>query len=170
MTKRSTQPRISADVLILSGTGLLVLLSIGLFLLVQDSGDEKPQPVATTDPQIIVNLTQLPRATPLTGEAASPVNDLRASVEACADYSDARRGQMIQHLDWLIDPSDMPPDVILAMGENPQERLVFGMATYTSIEWRLRDRPPDSCLVPIGRTLNQLLIQLGSEPFTIYDE
>jgi hypothetical protein len=147
-----------------------VLLSIGLFLLLQDTGDDEPQPVATTDPQVIVNLTQLPQATPLTGEAASQWNDLRASVEACADYSAERRSQMIQHLDWIIDPSDMPPDVIRAMGANPQERLVFGMATYTSIEWRLRDRPPDSCLVPIGRTLNTQLVELGTQPFDLYDD
>jgi hypothetical protein len=170
MTNRSPQPRISAGVLILLGTGLLVLVSIALFLLLQDTGEEEPRPVATTDPQVIVNLTQLPQATPLTGQEASQWNDLRASVEACADYSAERRAQMIQHLDWIIDPSDMPPDVILAMGENPKERLVFGMAAYTSIEWRLRDRPPDSCLVPIGRTLNTLLIELGTQPFDLYDQ
>ena len=157
---------------ILAGIGLLMVLSIVVFILVRDDGapSGQPQPVMTLDPLIVNNLTELPQATPLSGAEADTWNELRAKVDACDAYSPERRLQMEQHIQWLLDPSDMPPDVILAMGGHPTERLIFGMAGYTSIQWRLDNRPPDSCLVPIGRALNQLLVDLGEPPFDVYDD
>ena len=124
----------------------------------------------TFNPQTVINLTELPQATPLSGVEADTWNEFRAKVDACDAYSPERRLQMEQHIQWLLDPSDMPPDVILALGDDPTERLIFGMAAYTSTQWRLDNRPPDSCLVPIGRTLNNMLVALGEPPFTIYDD
>jgi hypothetical protein len=157
---------------ILAGIGALIVLSVAVFALVRDdsAAPSQPLPVMTLDPQVVVNLTELPHATPLSGAEAESWNEFRAMVEACDAYSPERRLQMEQHIQWLLDPSDMPPDVILAMGNNPVERLVFGMAAYTSTQWRLDNRPPDSCLVPIGRALNDMLVALGDPPFDLYDD
>lgn len=129
-----------------------------------------PLPGATADPQIIANLTALPQATALSGEAVARLDDLRAAVDACADYSEARRQQMHQHIDWLINPSMILPDIIPALGANPTGKLVFGMVTYTLGEWGRAGRSPDSCLVSIGHTLNAMLVEAGEEPFAAFDE
>ncbi len=128
------------------------------------------QPAMTLEPAIIANLTTLPLATPLSTEEAGRWRALRAAVEACGDYSPERQGQMQQHIAWILNPADIPVNVVLALGNNPVGRLVYGMASYTSIQWRLNNRNPDSCLVPIGHTLNALLIALGEQPFDIYPE
>jgi hypothetical protein len=105
---------------------------------------------------------------PMTASSIEPTQlaQLKQSVAACADYSAERRRQMEQHLAWLADTTQIPVDLLPAFGNNPPEKLIFGMATYTSIEWKLAKRPPASCLIPIGQTLNELLIQMGSEPFS----
>jgi hypothetical protein len=128
------------------------------------------QPVMTLEPAVIANLTALPQATPLSTEEAGRWRALQAVVEACGDYSPERQSQMQQHIAWILHPADIPVNVVLALGDNPAGRLVYGMASYTSIQWRLNDRNPDSCLVPIGHTLNTLLIALGEQPFDIYPE
>jgi hypothetical protein len=151
-----------------------VIVAVASVLLFEISeqlrSDETPRQVMTVAPEVIANLTQMPQATPLSSEDAGQWREVRAMVDACGEYSPERRSQMIQHLDWLVDPASIPPNVILALGSNPTERLVFGMATYTSIQWRLGHRQPDSCLVRIGRRLNEQLVALGGEPFDIYDQ
>jgi hypothetical protein len=157
---------------ILVGISLLVALVVIISAPDDDSVESvQQQPVVmTTDPQIILNLTALPQATALSGAAAKMWDDFRVMVDDCDAYSPERRLQMEQHIEWLLDPSDMPPNVIFAMGGDPTERLVFGMATYTSIQWRLNDRLPDSCLVPIGLALDDILLSLGTESLDIYDD
>jgi hypothetical protein len=44
------------------------------------------------------------------------------------------------------------------------------MASYTSIQWRLNDRPPDSCLVPISTLLNEMLVAAGEPSFSLVDD
>jgi hypothetical protein len=165
--QRRSRSRVAvwALVIVASASALIILLAQQL-----RGSDEMPSQVMTLAPEVIANLTQMPQATALSSEDAGQWRDLRAMVDACDEYSPERRGQMMQHLDWLVDPSGIPPNVILALGSDPHERLVFGMATYTSIQWRLDHRQPDSCLVPIGRRLNELLVALGGEPFDIYDQ
>jgi hypothetical protein len=166
-TRRRSPSRVAigALVIVAGASALLILLAQEL-----RGSDRTPSQAMTLAPEVIANLTQMPLATPLSTEDAGQWREVRAMVDACDEYSPERRSQMIQHLDWLVDPSGIPPNVILALGSDPQERLVFGMATYTSIQWRLDHRQPDSCLVPIGRRLNELLVALGGEPFDIYDQ
>jgi hypothetical protein len=159
MAKRNTQKQRGAaqrrpneGLIIFAGIGFLIVASLVLFFATREGAGQPVRPAMTLDPQITVNLTEMPRATPLSGEEADSWNEFRAMVDACDDYSPERRAQMEQHIAWLLDPSDMPRDVILA------------------IQWRLNDRPPDSCLIPIGLTLNEILEALGSNPFDIYDE
>lgn len=129
-----------------------------------------PQVFATLDPTIVANVTALPRMQPLTSIESTQLEALQVQVDACADYSEARRSQVSQHIRWLLEPSTIPVDVLIAAGQNPLAGLVNGMAFFTSTEWRLRDRPADSCLVNVGRTLNQMLVAVGEAPITLYDE
>lgn len=159
-----------APVMVLVGAVLFVIFAIfpNYTSLMPSRG--APPVIATLDPQIISNLTALPNMQPPNGEAAQQLQDLQTQVDACADFSDERRAHMSQHIRWLLNPSTIPPDILIAAGVNPLNRLVFGMAVYTSSEWRLLDRPADSCLIAIGRTLNDMLSAAGEPPLTIYDE
>lgn len=154
-------------------TGLVVLLVASAIILIQLVSSDSPPTGGqrmTLQPQIMTNLTQLPQATPLSGEAADQVSRLKAMVDACPDYTPERRSQMEQHIEWLLHPASIPPDIIIALGVNPTGRLVYGMASYTSIQWRLNDRAPDSCLIPIGALLDEMLSAAGEPPFPIADE
>jgi len=124
----------------------------------------------TVDPSILANMTQVANATPLSDVDAEKYVSLREQVNACDDYDEQRKSQMLQHIEWMIDPSEIPADVMLAFGTNQQESLVFGMASFTQIQWRLLERPADSCLIDIGRDLNGLLEVYGRPIITIYDE
>jgi hypothetical protein len=154
-----------------AAVALALLLTFALVVLQRNAtrSANQPQQMMTLDPAVAANLTALPDATPLSGEAAQRWNDIRAAVNACDEYSPQRHEQMNQHLDWLIDPSDMPPEVIIGLGTNPQAQLIYGMAAYTSTEWRQQGRPADSCLRDIGLRLNALLVEVGREPFTIFE-
>ena len=130
-----------------------------------ESSSETPI-LLTANPQVVANQTQAPDTN--AGVIDETVN-IRQMIESCEDYSEQRRDQMLQHLTWLDAPDDIPSDVMLALGTNPTGRLVFGMATFTSIEWRLAERPIDSCLVPIGILLDELLGFVGERPLGIYE-
>ncbi len=154
-------------------TGIIILALAGIVIVVQIAGNSSQQTGGqrmTLEPEIIANLTRLPQATPLSGDSANQVNELRTLVEACPDYVAARRGQMEQHIEWLLNPAQIPGDIVIALGDNPTGKLIYGMATYTSIQWRVNNRPPNSCLLPIGNMLNEMLVAAGEEPFPIFDE
>ncbi len=158
-------------------TGILVVIALIALMIgvssIQAPADANTQPIdtiITLDPDLFAVQTQMAEATPLSGADAEPYLMLGEQIEACEDYTDERRGQMLQHVEWLIDPSDIPNDAMLAMGTNIQGSLVFGMASFTQIEWRIAERPSDSCLIDIGRELNVLLETFGREPLTVYDE
>ncbi len=152
-------------------TGMTILSLAVAVVAVQVLGDQqRAEPHTSLEPQIVVNLTQLPQAPPLSGDAAAQVNQLRALVDSCPDYEPARLSQMQQHIEWLLSPALIPPDIIIALGANPIGKLIFGMATYTSIQWDLLDHAPNSCLLPIGKLLNEMLIAAGEEPFPVFNE
>jgi hypothetical protein len=155
---------------LLAGVILFIVLAIIPNYPQNRAARPQPQVVATLDPTTIANLTRIPNAQPLTGVEAQALNDLKAQVDACDGYSAERRSQMEQHIRWLLNPSTIPAEVLIAAGPNPLGRLIFGMAGYTSTEWRLQNRPANSCLIAVGRTLNDMLIAAGEPPFTIYDE
>jgi hypothetical protein len=96
--------------------------------------------------------------------------DLQQQLNTCVDYSPERRNQMQQHITWLQDPAQIPADLRPAFNPNPLGKLLFGMATYTSIEWRLRDRPAGSCLLLLGRKLNALAVEYGESPVEGFEE
>lgn len=151
---------------------VVVALVIGLTLANQTTAPARETLFfsMTLDSTSISNLTSIPQTTPLSGEDAEQFLSFQERIESCEDYADARRSQMLQHIEWLVDPATIPPDMLIALGQNPDQTLVFGMATYTSTQWRILERPVDSCLIDIGRDINLLLEGLGGEPLTIYDE
>jgi hypothetical protein len=128
-----------------------------------------PAQVMTLEPDVAANLTRVPQLPQLTGELAEQVRDLEQQVAACADYGTERRRQMQQHIDWLLTPATLPQEMIIALGANPNGKLVFGMATYTIAEWSLIARNPASCLLPIGSYLNQLLLATGEQVFVEFE-
>ena len=166
----SLQKRIALSVTLLGVA--LVAVMIGLSLIGESSPSTDPTLSfsMTLDPTVVANLTSIPQATPLSDEDAEAFLTFSEKVETCADYSDVRREQMLQHIGWLIDQSQIPTDVTIALGTKPEANLIFGMAGFTSTQWRLLDRPADSCLIEIGRDLNILLEEFGRPAFTIYDE
>ena len=147
-----------------------IAIAFGLNARQPNSVADQSAQVITLNPTVIANLTTMPQATPLAAEDAEKFLTLKAQIETCEDYDDKRREQMLQHIAWLIDPSTVPQDMTILLDTNPQASLIFGMAGFTSIQWRILDRPAESCLVDIGRDLNVLLEAYGRNPVTIYDE
>ncbi|MBI1278871.1 MAG: hypothetical protein GC179_12145 [Anaerolineaceae bacterium] len=114
--------------------------------------------------ELIRQLTALPSAAPLTGPLADEIHDVSQMVANCPDYSDARRAQMNQHIAWLLQPSTLTKDVIIALGTNINGRLLLGMATYTLADWGQHAKAADSCLVGVGKKLNEMLAANGETP------
>jgi hypothetical protein len=127
-----------------------------------------PVQIMTLEPAVVANFTNVPPT--LTGEIGVQLDDIERMLNACPDYSDERRSQMEQHIAWLRNPAQIPPDLVLAFGAEPSGRLIFGMSTYTLIEWSLRDRSLSSCLLPIGQLLNEMLIAVGETPVTEFGD
>ena len=123
----------------------------------------------TLDPVIIDNLTQFPKATPLAGEAANDMNSLRALVDACPDYDASRRQQMEEQIQFIMNPSVLPGEVLIALGKDPPGKLLFALANLTKVQWQLIKSPADSCLVPIGKRLNQLLVADNQPPISAFE-
>ncbi len=132
------------------------------------------RPTATPDQSMAISVARidaLQAATPVSGATARTLDALEGVVHTCADFSEARREQVLQHIAWLRAPDSIPRDVAMALGMRGSigTVLLHGMAIYTSTEWRLLERPPASCLVPIGRTLDNLLREAGAAPLEVYD-
>ena len=152
----------------------IIILAIAIAFALSQSSPE-PENVfvqPTLDLTARANLTALPNAPALSENDMLLMAELRSRTLACEDFSDARRDQVLQHITWLENPQQIPPDVAFAltMGGAINGRLVYGMAIFTSTEWRLLERPADSCLIDIGRMINGLMAAMGEVPLTIYDE
>lgn len=118
---------------------------------------------------IVEQLTQLPNAPMLTGALADDIRAVEQMVADCPDYSPERRSQMNTHINWVLAPATLPRDMIIALGGNTNGRLIFGMGSFTMSEWGARQKAPDSCLLPIGKKLNELLAANGEERFPAFD-
>jgi hypothetical protein len=154
--------------------GLVIMLLAAGLVLTRNRPQVPPESLAgaTINPTAIANLTTLPNMPALSEADTQLLDRLSERVNACGDYSDARRDQMQQHIIWLKEPHQIPPDVAVALSltGTVNARLIYGMAIFTSTEWRLLQRPAESCLIEIGRTLNNMLVAAGEPPLTIYDE
>jgi len=119
-----------------------------------------PAQIMPLDPTVRANLQNV-SAQVLPADQQETVQQIQTMLNDCPDYGEARRSQMQQHIAWLLDPSGIPTDILMAIGANPRGKLMVGMATYTAVEWRLLNRPAESCLLPIGKLVNTLLAANG---------
>jgi hypothetical protein len=156
---------------IIAAIALALAAGIVVFAVASSSRAPAAQTVgATLDPTTAALLTAAPQATSVSGAFAERVRAIESAVEDCGDYPERRKVLMQQYVNWLFEPSTIPPEMMMLFSPNPTGRIVFAMAADTSTEWRRLQRPPDSCLVPIGRELNALLTSVGEQPIAIYDE
>lgn len=153
---------------VLSLIGLIVI--VGLVTLLPPERAAAPVPVATMDPTIVMNLTQLPDLPPLSGDEAEKWTAFQARIAACPDYSAQKRSQMERYINWVINPAQIPPNLLILFGADIRAGLIRAMAADTSTDWRLKQRPQGSCLITIGRELNDMLVATGQQPLTIYDD
>jgi hypothetical protein len=147
--------------------GVFAISLVVVFLVINDgrgSGESIP-PLApagsAVPPTVAVLLTSIPAQVESAGGLGEGLDALETMVDSCADYGDDRRAQMALHFQWLRNPDLIPRDLLVAMGDETVERLVLGMSTFTLQEWNAQERPPDSCLVPIGRRLNDIMVSIG---------
>ncbi len=119
--------------------------------------------------EVIKQLTAIPNAAPLTGALADEIHAVADMVTNCNDYSQARRDQMNQHIAWLLQPNTLPKEIIIALGNNINGRLIFGMSTFTLAQWGEKEKATDSCLLTIGKKLNELLAANGEAGFPQFD-
>lgn len=158
-------------------TALLVLIVVvGLLIAMRPPLSEgtqalptAPGQMMTLDPQIIDNLTQFPKATPLAGQAANDMTALRVLVDTCADFDAQRRQQMDEQIGFIINPSVLPQEILIALGTNPHGRLLYAIANLTKVQWQLIHSPAASCLIPIGKRLNQLLVADNQPPIPVFE-
>lgn len=133
------------------------------------SATDVPQQMLTLDSTTLANLTRLPHAVPLSGDAAAPYVELGKQVDACADYDETHRFQMHQHLNWLLDPATIPSNTVaIALGSDPTGRLILGMGSFTANQWQQIGLKPGSCLIPIGKRLNEMLANAGETQFKVF--
>ncbi len=123
-----------------------------------------PRQEITLDPRIIANMTNLPKSTPLSGQDANELNGLLQMVDACKEYSPDRHNQMVEQIGFIINPAALTGDIIMALGENPRAKLLYALVEVTKNQWLLEKSPATSCLIPIGKSLNQLLTAAGGTP------
>ncbi len=169
-----------ASLLIFLATCIIVVLTINARTAPRSTardinGNPIDQPQGTLMPgvasasDIIKQMTAMPSAPPLTGSLADEVHAVAQMVSNCNDYVQARRNQMNQHIAWLLQPNTIPKEVIIAVGTNINGGLILGMATYTLAEWGQHAKAPDSCLLTIGKKLNDMLAANGEARFTEFD-
>ena len=171
---------LAASILIFLAACVIVVLTINARTAphptaIDINGNAVDAPIGTLVPGVagastlISQMTAMPSAPPLTGPLADDVHAVAQMVSNCNDYVQARRSQMNQHIAWLLQPSTLPKDVIIALGTNINGRLLFGMATFTLSEWGQHAKASNSCLLTIGKKLNDLLVANGEARFTEFD-
>ena len=160
--------------------GALITAAVGVVLIVVMvvavvAASRGPQPSSapsqqlTLDATTISNLTRIPAAPALSGEAAQPYVELGQMIDACADFDETHRMQMRQHLTWLLDPSAIPSNILVGVGPDPIGKLLFGMGSFAQNQWLQIDNSPGSCVVPVGKRLNELLKAAGQPTFKVFE-
>jgi hypothetical protein len=159
---------------ILLSVVILIVLVVVLFVVAHQATAPAVEPAPTQhavlDPQIIANLTQLPKATALAGQQANDMAGLRALIDACAAYDEKNKQNLNQQIDVIVNPAQLDPQTIVMLGANPRGKLLQGLGTITANVWQLSGKPDDSCLIPIGKRINELLAADGAQPIAAFEE
>ena len=139
------------------------------------NGNAVDAPVGTLAPgvanssNLLNQMTAIAGAPPLTGPLADDVHAVAGMVANCNDYSETRRQQINQNVAWLLQPNTLPKDMLIALGNNINGRLILGLATYTLSDWGQKNKPTDSCLLTIGKKLNDMLVTNGEQRVKEFD-
>jgi hypothetical protein len=115
-------------------------------------------------PDIAATVTAVHKLPPLSPEQAKPYLEIKMLTLACPEFHPNRQVVILRHMDWLMQPAAVPPELINLYGSSVSEQLIFGAAYTTAVEWKTGGRQPDSCLLPIGGHLNTLLVELDRPP------
>ena len=132
-----------------------------------DPTPSPPLSSATPTPIPIVTATKVPaaRALPtLSPEQARPYRNIQDMALACDELHPNRRRTVLQHMEWLTRPDEIPGQFLNLFGQNVQGELAFGAAYMVAVQWKLNGRPAESCLIPIGERLNTMAAAFGKEP------
>ena len=100
----------------------------------------------------------------LSPQEVLPYLSLQDMVSACDELHPNRRQTVVQHLDWLLMPDDIPAEFLRLYGQNTQGKLAFGAVYMVAVQWKLDGRNADSCLIPIGERLNTMTAAFGERP------
>jgi hypothetical protein len=58
---------------------------------------------------------------------------------------------------------------LIGFGANVRGGLLKAMSFVTLVRWRLDKEPADSCLIPIGKRVNELLVAAGEPPEAAFE-
>jgi hypothetical protein len=92
------------------------------------------------------------------------MREIRELVLVCDELHPNRREAILRHLEWLVNPSFVPPELISLYGHDAPGQLVFGAGYLVAVEWKAGGRQTGSCLIVIGQRFNAILAGLGREP------
>jgi len=120
--------------------------------------------ILTPAPGIAATVTAVHKLPPLPPEQARPYLEIKMLVLACPEFHPNRQVAILRHMDWLMQPAAVPPELINMYGSGLSEQLIFGAAYTTAVEWKTGGRQPNSCLLPIGAQLNTMLVELDRQP------
>ncbi len=173
--RRTTRsPWIGRGLILMLAVGLVVILWMSLYVpgrsLFTMPTPGTPLAGGTPYPGVAATVTAVRRLPTLSAEQARPYNEISALVRQCGEFHPNRQRAILQHMAWLTHPSDVPVELISIYGDQWPTRLVFGAAYLTAVEWKESGRKQESCLIPVGTRLNALLVEMGEEPLSDFQE
>jgi hypothetical protein len=173
MKKQSTPPPSQRGSAVIAVIGIVLIVGVIAAVVIASKspppGDSTPPPVMTLDATTVYNLTNLPDMPALTGTQAAPYVALQQMIDACPDFDQNHLLQMHQHLTWLLNPSEIPTNFIAAaFGSNPTGKLLFGMGSFAQNQWIQLGNKPDSCVITVGKKLNEMLTAIGEPTFKVF--
>ncbi len=176
MKKQQTQPSSQRGSALIGLIGLVLIVGM-IVAVVAVSRQPPPGSMTATPAQMLTldattayNLTQLPDAPPLSGTAAAPYLALQTMIDACPDFDAAHLNQMHRHLTWLLNPSEIPTNFMAAaFGTDPAGKLLFGMGSFAQNQWLQIGNKPGSCVVVVGKKLNEMIAAAGEPTFKVFE-
>lgn len=159
---RLPSPRLGFLILVIGLLGVL-----GACAGEPDPPSPTPSPAITPTPIPTTTATKGPaaRALPtLSPEQAQPYRNIQDMALACDELHPNRRRTVLQHMEWLTRPDEIPGQFLNLFGQNVQGELAFGAAYMVAVQWKLNGRPAESCLIPIGERLNTMAAAFGKDP------
>ena len=115
-------------------------------------------------PGIAATVTAIRKMPTLAAEQRLPYITVEEMVIACDAFHTKRQIAVLQHLSWLANPQAIPPEFITLYGDEASTKLAFGAVYLVAVQWKVDGRQPESCLIPIGNRLNEMVVGFGGKP------